>query len=77
MAVAFITKSLTFTKRAVHVTFDPRTYTQIHAPTMVQGGVNGALPDILYVSVFRNDFIFSGKPLIFLMVPDEFFTVYK
>ena len=45
MALAFITKSLTFTKRAVHVTFDPRTYTQIHAPTVVQGGVNGALPE--------------------------------
>ena len=44
MALAFITKSLTFTKRAVHVTFDPRTYTQIHAPTVVQGGVNGAPP---------------------------------
>ena len=44
MALVFITKSLTFTKRAVHVTFDPRTYTQIHAPTVVQGGVNGAPP---------------------------------
>ena len=49
IALAFITKSLTFTKRAVHVTFDPRTYTQIHAPTVVQGEVNGAPPEFFYM----------------------------
>ena len=36
--LSFITKSLTFMKRAVHVTFNPRTYTQYHTPTMVEGG---------------------------------------
>ena len=47
---------------------DPRTYTQIHTPTVVQvggGGVDGTPPQC-YVAVFKDDFTFSGKPLIFL-----------
>ena len=44
-----------------------RTYTQIHTPTVVQGeGVDGTPPESFwYVAVFRNDFAFSGKLLIF------------
>ena len=52
--------------------FNPRTYKQIHTPTVVQGGggelgVDG-IPhrSFWYVAVLWNDFTFSGKPLIFL-----------
>ena len=51
---------------------NPRTYTQIHTPTVVQGrvgggGVDGTPPrSFSYVAVFWNDFTFSWKPLIFL-----------
>ena len=43
------------------------TYTQIHTPTVVQGErVDGTPPrSFWYVAVFRNDFAFSGKPMIF------------
>ena len=43
------------------------TYTQIHTPTVVQGErVDGTPPrSFWYVAVFRNDFAFSGKPIIF------------
>ena len=48
---------------------DPRTYTQIHTPTVVRvwggGGVDGTPPQC-YVAVFQDDFTFSGKPLILL-----------
>ena len=54
--------------------FNPRTYKQIHNPTEVQGGgvggwgVNGTPPQSFeYVAVFRKDFAFSGKPLIFFL----------
>ena len=47
--------------------------TQIHTPTVVQGGgvggggVNGTPPrSFWYVAVIWNDFTFSGKPLILL-----------
>ena len=45
---------------------NPRTYTQIHTPTVVQrlGAGAGAVFDMF--DMFRNDFTFSGKPLIFL-----------
>ena len=48
--------------------FNPRTYTKIHTPTVVQGaGVDGPLLwSFWYVAVFRNDFTFIGKPLILL-----------
>ena len=50
--------------------FNPRTYKQIHTPTVVQWGeweVDGTPPrSFWYVAVFWNDFTFSGKPLIFL-----------
>ena len=50
---------------------NPRTYTQVHTPTVVQwvggGWVDGTpLQSNRYVAVFRNDFAFSEKPLIFL-----------
>ena len=44
---------------------------QIHTPSGVQGGVVGPPPpppptqSHWYVAVFRNDFAFGGKPLIF------------
>ena len=45
-----------------------RTYAQNYTPTMVQEeGVDGTPPQSFwYVAVFRNDFAFTGKPLIFL-----------
>ena len=46
--------------------FNPRLYTQIHTPTVVQAGVHGTHPRRFYVAVFRNGVTFSGKPLIFL-----------
>ena len=49
--------------------FNPRTYTQIHTSTVVQGGegVDGTPPRCFwYAAVFWNDFTFSEKPLIFL-----------
>ena len=58
-----------FNKRTVLL--NPRTYMQIHTPTVVQvkGGrwVNETPPrSFWYVAVFWNDFNFSGKPSIFL-----------
>ena len=46
--------------------FNPRTYMQIH--TRSTRGVDGPLPprSFWFVAVFRNDFTFSGWPLIFL-----------
>ena len=41
----------------------------MHNPTVAQGGggVDGTPPlSFWYVVLFRNDFTFSGKPLIFL-----------
>ena len=61
----------------VHIDLIPWAYTQIHTPTVVQGGGGGGgawwnpgglvepLPGVFDVAVFRNDFAFSGKPLIF------------
>ena len=48
--------------------FNPRTYTQIHTPTVVQGGgwMEPSPRSFQYVVVFRNDFTFSGNTLIFL-----------
>ena len=42
--------------------FYPRTYTQIHTPTVVKGRVscNPPPPSFRYVAVFWNDFAFSG-----------------
>ena len=48
---------------------NPRTYTQSLTPTAVQEGGGGELMEPLsfgYVAVFRNEFTFSGKPLVFL-----------
>ena len=47
---------------------NPRTYTETYTPTVIQGGEGGGLDgtppqSFWYVAVFRNDFIFSGKPL--------------
>ena len=42
--------------------FNPRTYTQIHTPTVVQGG-RGV--DRTHLRGFEKIFSFSGKPLIF------------
>ena len=40
-------------------------YTQSHTPTVVQGaGDDGAPLGFWHVAIFRNDFAFSGKPLI-------------
>ena len=40
---------------------NPRTYMQIHTPTVVQVGVDGPPPQTFwYVAVFRNDFTFKG-----------------
>ena len=46
----------------------PSDVAQNHTPTVVRGwGVDGIpLRSFRYVSVFWNDFTFSGKPLIFL-----------
>ena len=45
--------------------FNPRTYTQIHTPTVVQeGGGWNPSPSFWYVALFWNDFTFSGKPFI-------------
>ena len=48
---------------------NPWTYIHIHTATVVQGGVHDPTPpppeSFWYVAVFRNDFTFSGKPLIF------------
>ena len=45
---------------------NPRTYTQIHTPTVGQGRVDETPPrSFRCVSAFRNDFTFSGKHLIF------------
>ena len=45
-----------------------RTYMQIHTPTVVKGegggGADRPPKSFWYVAVFRNDFTFSGKPLI-------------
>ena len=53
-------------------------YTDVHAnsyPHVVLGmGMNGTLPQSFwYVTLFRKDFTFSGKPLIFLQ--DEVYFV--
>ena len=46
---------------------NPRMHTQNHSLTMVQEeGTWNLSPEFLYVAVFRNDFAFTGKPLIFL-----------
>jgi len=48
----------------------PQRYTQIHTPTVVQGGGDGTPSRSLwYVAVFWKDFTFSGKPLIFFTSP--------
>jgi len=57
---------------------NPRTYMQIHTPTVVQVGGGGELdgtPSRIswYVAVFSNDFTFSGNPLIFLIRWDIFY----
>ena len=45
---------------------NPRTYTQIHTPTVLQEGIDEIPPwSFWYVAVLRNDFAFSGKPLTF------------
>ena len=51
--------------------FNPRTYAQIHTPTVVQGGGGGGRGwnpprSFWYVAVFWNDFTFGWKPLILL-----------
>ena len=55
---------------AISRAFNPWTYTQIHTPTVVQGkrGLMEPRPRLRfwYVAVFRNDFVFSRKPLTFL-----------
>ena len=43
---------------------NPRTYTQIHTPTVVQAGWMEPLPEVLIWCSSLNDFTFSGKPLI-------------
>ena len=50
------------------LSINPRAYTQIYTPTMVQErGEDGTPPQSFwYVAVFWNDFTFSGKLLIFL-----------
>ena len=45
---------------------NPRTYTQIHTPTVVQAGWMEPLPEVLIWCSTLNDFTFSGKPLIIL-----------
>ena len=45
---------------------NPRTYTQIHTPTVVQGGMEPLPLEFLICCSIRNDFTLSGKPLIFL-----------
>ena len=49
----------------------PSDETQIHIPTLVQGG-GGWTPSPEF-AVFRNDFTFSEKPLIFLTRWDIFY----
>ena len=45
---------------------NPRTYMQIHIPTLRQGRVDETPPrSFWYVAVFRNDFTLGGKHLIF------------
>ena len=53
-------------KCTVSLSVNRRTHTQIHAPTVVEGGeVDGTPPyNFWCVAVFRNDFAFSGKTLI-------------
>ena len=50
--------------------FKPRTHTQIHTSTLIQGGEGWWMEPLfgvfLYVAVFRNDFTFSGTSFIFL-----------
>ena len=50
-----------------NVNVSPRTCTQIHTPTEVQGvGGDGTPPkSFWYVAVFRNDFAFSGRSISF------------
>ena len=48
-------------------TINPRMYTQIHTPSVVQGGgggcwrVDGTSPCVFDVAIFRNDFAFQWK----------------
>ena len=52
-----------------------RTYTQSHTPTVVQGGGGWLNPSLSfwYIAVFRNDFAFSGKPLMFFLQDEVYF----
>ena len=56
----------------LHVYINPRTYTQIHTPTVVQGVGGGGWgwwnpsPEFLICCSILNNFTFSGKPLMFL-----------
>ena len=53
-------------KAHTNETINPRTYTQIHIPTVLQEGIDGTPPkSFWYVAELRNDFAFSGKSLIF------------
>ena len=53
------------------ILLNPRTYTQSHTPTVVQGGGGGGgevdLPSLEFFICcsIRNDFAVSGKPFIF------------
>ena len=48
---------------------NPRTYTQIHTSTLIQGGVDGTPPrSFWYVAVCWNNFTFNGEPLILLLL---------
>ena len=55
--------------RKINGPLNSRTYTQSHTSTVVQGGGGGVdgtpLLGFWYVAIFRNDFAFIGKPLIF------------
>ena len=55
---------------------NPRTYTQSHTPTVVQGGglIEPPYPlSFWYIAVFRNDFAFGGKLLIFPLQDEIYF----
>ena len=48
---------------------NPRTYTQIHTSTLIQGGVDGTPPrSFWYVTVCWNNFTFNGELLILLLL---------
>ena len=60
-----------------NASFNPRTYTQIHTATVVQGrgkgwGLMEPLPRVFDMfSIIRNDFAFKMRYILFLVTPLE------